>query len=80
MSAHQDLTQAWDEWKTATLFKTWARSNPGEAAKLEIYRAGGPKPVLVTATGRALVAETSAWLDTAPQTGITADAFSSTVG
>ncbi len=40
----------------ATLYATWAKANPGEALKLDLYLAnGGIPPVLVTATGRTLV-------------------------
>ncbi len=61
-SVHAELTVAWGEWQNADLFKKWEKSNPGEAQKLRAYRAGGPRPTLATATGRALVDETAAWL------------------
>lgn len=65
MSVRAELDAAWQEWQAASLYQKWARSNPGELAKLEAYRAGGPRPSLATATGRALVAETAAWLEAA---------------
>ena len=66
MSVRSELDAAWVAWQQSELYKKWRRLNPGEAAKLDAYRAGGVRPVLVTATGRALVAETAAWLLTAP--------------
>lgn len=66
MSAHDELTAAWAEWQNASLYQTWRRKNPGEAAKLDAYRAGGARPTLATATGRALVDETAAWFASAP--------------
>ncbi len=62
---HAELTLAWREWQAAALYKTWAKQNKGENAKLVAYRNGtGPRPQLATATGRALVAESAAWLQT----------------
>lgn len=66
MSAHDDLTVAWQEWGDSTLLAKWRKANPGEAAKLDAYRGGGPLPDLATPVGRALVRETSAWLATKP--------------
>lgn len=72
MTVHDDLTAAWLHWQTATLFQTWVKHNPGEALKLYSYRNGGPRPNLATATGRALVDETAAWLATAPTPNVPA--------
>lgn len=66
MTVRGDLDDAWRLWGQSTLFATWAKANPGEAKKLAAYRAGGPKPALATAVGRALVAETAAWIASAP--------------
>jgi hypothetical protein len=62
MGVREDLDAAWAKWQTAELYKKWRRSNPGEATKLDVYRAGGLRPVLATATGAALVFETAAWI------------------
>ncbi|MDR7492167.1 MAG: heparin lyase I family protein [Armatimonadota bacterium] len=56
------LDAAWAEWQRSRLYQRWRQANPGEAAKLEAYRAGGPRPELATPAGRALVLETDAWL------------------
>jgi hypothetical protein len=56
------LDSAWQEWQRSRLLARWREANPGEAAKLDAYRAGGPRPELVTPVGRALVYETDAWL------------------
>lgn len=61
-----DLDEAWAAWGLSTLLKKWRAANPGEAAKLDAYRAGGAEPVLATPVGRALVAETRAWRRVAP--------------
>lgn len=69
MSIHDDLTEAWAAWQNATLYKTWAKANPGENTRLLAYRNGtGPKPNLATPTGYALVEETAAWLASRPVT------------
>lgn len=71
MSIHDDLTEAWAAWQNATLYKTWAKANPGENARLLAYRNGtGPKPNLATPTGYALVEETAAWLASRPVTDL----------
>lgn len=62
MTVRGELDAAWRLWGQSTLFATWAKANPGEAKKLAAYRAGGPRPALATAVGRALVAETAAWI------------------
>lgn len=57
-----ELDAAWAEWQQATLYRKWRQANPGEAARLDAYRAsGGAEPSMATATGRALVKETKAW-------------------
>ncbi len=66
MTAREELDAAWREWQNAILYLKWKRANPGEALKLDVYRQGGPRPELATATGRALVNETAAWLGLAP--------------
>jgi hypothetical protein len=65
VTARDELTGAWADWQDASLYRRWARANPGEAARLDAYRASGvpgSPPVLATATGRALVHEATAWL------------------
>lgn len=66
MTVRGDLDDAWRLWGQSTLYAAWAKANPGEAKKLAAYRAGGPRPALATAVGRALVAETAAWIAAAP--------------
>lgn len=66
MAARDELDAAWAAWQKADLYARWKKANPGEARALELYRNGGARPSLVTATGQALVAETAAWLLLAP--------------
>lgn len=68
MTVRSELDTSWDQWALSTLLSKWRKANPGEAAKLDAYRAGGPRPTLITPVGKALVAETAAWLLSAPVT------------
>lgn len=68
MSALAELDVAWAEWlKPAgpggkpSQGERWRKDNPGEWAKLLAYRQGGPRPALVSNTGRQMVCETAAW-------------------
>ena len=67
MTVHDDLGKAWECWESASLYRKWRQANPGEAAKLDAYRAGGSRPALVSSTGKALVHETDAWFASSPQ-------------
>lgn len=49
------LERFWDDLAAATIYKTWKRHNPGELARLEGYAAGGARPDMLTAFGRALI-------------------------
>jgi hypothetical protein len=70
-----ELDAAWAEWMTPTFQnkktqgETWRTQNPGEWAQLKAYRDGtGPRPNLVTKTGRQMVDETAAWIESAGTT------------
>jgi hypothetical protein len=56
------LDQFWQELAQASLYKKWRTQNPGEHSKLVAYAAGGARPVLATAFGRALVSVVEAQL------------------
>jgi hypothetical protein len=55
------LSDGYTELKKGTLYKTWAKANPGEASKLDTYvetlksRTSTTPPSLATATGKAFV-------------------------
>jgi hypothetical protein len=60
------LYASWRAWQNATLYKTWAKANPGEDDKLRAFwnhgdDAGVTAPTLATATGKALVLEAQAY-------------------
>jgi hypothetical protein len=51
------IDYAWVCWENATNVKKWRIDNPGEAARLDKFvLEGGDAPMLMTATGQALVA------------------------
>ena len=60
------LDDAWAEWQSSRLLKTWALANPGEWQRVKAYRAGGSRPDCATPVGRALVYETDAWRAATP--------------
>lgn len=65
MTVRDYLDQEWKDWQAADLYGKWRKANPGEAALLDAYVANPAKrPVLATATGRALVDNCDAWYAT----------------
>lgn len=67
-AVHDELTGAWSYWLSAELYLKWKQGSPGESAKIDAYRAGGPLPSTVgwSKTGKALLTESMAWRDTLP--------------
>jgi hypothetical protein len=54
-SASVYLQQFWTDMGASALYAKWRTQNPGEYQRLKDYAAGGTRPQMLTAFGRALI-------------------------